>query len=82
MNTAHDLAKRGVKIFRAGIWKPRTKPGSFEGIGSEGLKWMKRVKEETGMYTSTEVATAQQLWGGTVEGPWSHGGPDNQSLTP
>ena len=43
MNTAHDLAKRGVKIFRAGIWKPRTKPGSFEGIGSEGLKWMKRV---------------------------------------
>ena len=62
MNTAHDLAKRGVKIFRAGIWKPRTKPGSFEGIGSEGLKWMKRVKEETGMYTSTEVATAQHVY--------------------
>lgn len=62
LNTAHQLAERGIKIFRAGIWKPRTKPGSFEGIGSEGLKWMKRVKEETGMYTSTEVATAQHVY--------------------
>ncbi|MBP5307262.1 MAG: bifunctional 3-deoxy-7-phosphoheptulonate synthase/chorismate mutase type II [Paludibacteraceae bacterium] len=62
LNTAHQLANHGVRIFRAGIWKPRTKPGSFEGIGSEGLKWMKRVKEETGMYTATEVATAQHVY--------------------
>lgn len=62
MNTATQLAAKGVKIFRAGIWKPRTKPGSFEGIGTAGLKWMKRVKEETGMYTATEVATAQHVY--------------------
>lgn len=57
MNTARNLAQNGIKMFRAGIWKPRTKPGGFEGIGVEGLAWMKRVKEETGMYTCTEVAT-------------------------
>ncbi len=57
MNTAINLAQNGIKMFRAGIWKPRTKPGGFEGIGVEGLAWMKRVKEETGMYTCTEVAT-------------------------
>lgn len=57
MNTASNLARNGIKIFRAGIWKPRTKPGGFEGVGVEGLAWMKRVKEETGMYTCTEVAT-------------------------
>ena len=43
MNTATQLAKKGVKIFRAGIWKPRTKPGGFEGIGTEGLGWLQRV---------------------------------------
>ncbi|MCM1333225.1 MAG: bifunctional 3-deoxy-7-phosphoheptulonate synthase/chorismate mutase type II [Bacteroides sp.] len=58
---AHELAKNGVKIFRAGIWKPRTKPGGFEGVGSQGLQWLKRVKEETGMMTSTEVATRQHV---------------------
>ncbi len=57
MNTASNLARNGIKLFRAGIWKPRTKPGGFEGVGVEGLAWMKRVKEETGMYTCTEVAT-------------------------
>ncbi len=57
MNTAINLANNGIKYFRAGIWKPRTKPGGFEGVGVEGLAWMKRVKEETGMYTCTEVAT-------------------------
>ena len=57
MCTARNLAQNGIKMFRAGIWKPRTKPGGFEGIGVEGLAWMKRVKEETGMYTCTEVAT-------------------------
>lgn len=61
MATARDLAHNGVKIFRAGIWKPRTKPGGFEGIGVEGLAWLQRVKAETGMYTSTEVATKQHV---------------------
>ena len=59
--TAKELAHNGVKIFRAGIWKPRTKPGGFEGVGVEGLAWLKRVKDETGMYTSTEVATKQHV---------------------
>ena len=61
MNTAHALAKKGVKIFRAGIWKPRTKPGGFEGVGAEGLTWMQRVKQETGMLTATEVATPKHV---------------------
>lgn len=61
METARELAANGIKIFRAGIWKPRTKPGGFEGVGVEGLQWLKRVKEETGMYTSTEVATKQHV---------------------
>lgn len=61
MATAHDLATNGIKIFRAGIWKPRTKPGGFEGVGSIGLQWLKKVKEETGMYVSTEVATKQHV---------------------
>ena len=59
--TAQELAANGIKIFRAGIWKPRTKPGGFEGIGSEGLQWMKKVKETTGMLTATEVATRQHV---------------------
>lgn len=62
MRTATVLANNGIKIFRAGIWKPRTKPGSFEGIGVEGLKWLKRVKEETGMYVATEVANAKHVY--------------------
>jgi chorismate mutase len=61
METARSLAARGVKIFRAGIWKPRTKPGGFEGVGIEGLVWLKRVKAELGMYTTVEVATAQHV---------------------
>lgn len=56
LSTARQLAMGGIKIFRAGIWKPRTKPGGFEGIGKEGLAWLKRVKDETGMYVATEVA--------------------------
>ena len=62
MSTATQLAAKGVKIFRAGIWKPRTKPGGFEGIGVEGLAWLKEVKKETGMYVSTEVATAKHVY--------------------
>ncbi len=62
LNTAKALSSKGVKIFRAGLWKPRTKPGSFEGVGSKGLQWLKRVKEETGMYVSTEVATYNHVF--------------------
>ena len=61
LDTARQLAANGIKIFRAGIWKPRTKPGGFEGVGAEGLEWLKEVKAETGMYTSTEVATRQHV---------------------
>lgn len=62
MNTAKQLAADGIKIMRAGIWKPRTKPGGFEGVGSEGLLWLKNVKKETGMYVSTEVATQKHVY--------------------
>ena len=62
METAKDLANKGIKIFRAGIWKPRTKPGGFEGVGVEGLAWLKRVQKETGMYVSTEVATKDHVF--------------------
>jgi len=57
VGTAKELSAQGIRIYRAGIWKPRTKPGGFEGVGSIGLPWLQRVKEETGMYVSTEVAT-------------------------
>lgn len=61
MTTATDLAKTGIKIFRAGVWKPRTKPGGFEGHGKKALPWIKRVKDELGMYTAVEVATANHV---------------------
>ncbi len=61
MNTARQLSDKGIKIFRAGIWKPRTKPGGFEGIGTEGLQWLKEVKKETGMYVATEIANAKHV---------------------
>ena len=61
METARQLHANGVQIYRAGIWKPRTKPGGFEGIGAEGLPWLQRVKKELGMYISTEVATAAHV---------------------
>ena len=57
LDTATRLAAYGIRIFRAGIWKPRTKPGGFEGIGAPGLEWLKKVKEQTGMLVSCEVAT-------------------------
>jgi chorismate mutase len=62
METARSIANNGIKIFRAGIWKPRTKPGGFEGVGEIGLQWLKRVKKETGMYVSTEVATRDHVF--------------------
>jgi len=61
MNVAWELAKHEIKIFRAGIWKPRTKPGGFEGIGLPGLAWLQRVRKETGMYTATEVANKDHV---------------------
>ena len=61
MTTARQLASKGCHIFRAGVWKPRTKPGGFEGNGEEALPWMKRVKEETGMAVTTEVATPEHV---------------------
>jgi chorismate mutase len=60
--TAHLLKNTGrVTALRAGIWKPRTRPGEFEGIGSIGLEWLKRAKEETGLPTAVEVATAKHV---------------------
>ncbi|WP_297249526.1 bifunctional 3-deoxy-7-phosphoheptulonate synthase/chorismate mutase type II [uncultured Prevotella sp.] len=61
MTTAKQLASKGCHIFRAGVWKPRTKPGGFEGNGEAALPWMKRVKEETGMLLTTEVATPEHV---------------------
>ena len=61
METARQLALKGCHNFRAGVWKPRTKPGGFEGNGEEALPWMKRVKEETRMLISTEVATPEHV---------------------
>lgn len=57
LTTAQELHATGIRIFRAGIWKPRTKPGGFEGVGAPALEWMQEVKKNTGMYTATEVAT-------------------------
>lgn len=62
METAYKLAENGVKIFRAGVWKPRTKPGGFEGVGTPALKWLQRVRKETGMYVATEVATEKHAY--------------------
>ena len=62
MATAHGLAATGkVDIMRAGIWKPRTRPGSFEGIGTKGLPWLQQAKKETGLPIAVEVATAKQV---------------------
>jgi len=60
--TARELSAMGIKIFRAGIWKPRTRPNAFEGVGNEGLKWLKRVKIETGMFTAIEVANVKHVY--------------------
>lgn len=56
LNIAHQLKNTDVNYYRAGIWKPRTRPGMFEGVGALGLKWLQKVKEETGLKTATEVA--------------------------
>lgn len=59
--TARQVADRGVRIFRAGVWKPRTKPGGFEGRGKAALEWLRKVREETGMLVSTEIANRRHL---------------------
>ncbi len=62
LSTARELAKdKRVFVYRGGIWKPRTRPGMFEGVGSIGLEWLKLVKQETGLLTGTEVANAQHV---------------------
>ena len=62
METAKGLKELGINVFRAGIWKPRTHPGSFEGIGAEGLAWMQQVKKEYGLKISTEVASERHVY--------------------
>lgn len=56
METAKGLKEMGINVFRAGIWKPRTHPGCFEGIGVEGLSWLQKVQKEYGLKVATEVA--------------------------
>lgn len=62
LETARQLKNVGVHIFRAGLWKPRTRPDTFEGVGKEGLPWLRKVKSELGMYTATEVANVKHVY--------------------
>lgn len=61
MSVATQLCKGGIKIFRAGVWKPRTKPGGFEGHGEIALPWLQRVQKELGMLVAVEVATPKHV---------------------
>jgi chorismate mutase len=61
LKIAHELKNTDVNYFRAGIWKPRTRPGMFEGVGALGLKWLQKVKAETGLKVCTEVANAAHV---------------------
>ncbi|QIK16707.1 bifunctional 3-deoxy-7-phosphoheptulonate synthase/chorismate mutase type II [Blattabacterium sp. DPU] len=61
LKTANRLNSSYVQVFRAGIWKPRTKPNNFEGIGKEGLKWLRKVKKNTGLMVATEIANAEHV---------------------
>ena len=61
LDAARALSLAGVKVFRAGVWKPRTMPGGFEGVGDRGLSWLQVVKRETGMLVATEVATVEHV---------------------
>lgn len=62
METARQIKEQGINIFRAGIWKPRTRPNTFEGVGKTGLLWLKKVQSELGMLTATEVANANHVF--------------------
>jgi len=61
LEIAHQLKDTDATVLRAGIWKPRTRPGNFEGVGALGLKWLQKAKEETGMLITTEVANANHV---------------------
>lgn len=61
MTTARELVDKNINVFRAGIWKPRTRPNSFEGVGKKGLRWLKTVKEEFGLPVATEVANEKHV---------------------
>jgi len=61
LKIAHELKDSDVTVYRAGIWKPRTRPGMFEGVGAIGLGWLKKVKEQTGLLTATEVANKDHV---------------------
>ena len=61
METAKGLKEMGLNVFRAGIWKPRTHPGCFEGVGVEGLEWLRKVQSEYGLKVSTEVASERHV---------------------
>ena len=61
LQTAHQLKETDTNVFRAGIWKPRTRPGGFEGVGEKGLPWLKRVREETGLKITTEVGNVEHV---------------------
>jgi chorismate mutase len=61
LSIARELKDSKVSIFRAGIWKPRTRPGGFEGVGAIGLKWLQKAKKETGLLMAIEVATSAQV---------------------
>ena len=61
LTTARLMAKAGVSIFRAGVWKPRTEPGAFEGVGTEALAWLAEAQQETGLPVATEVATPEHV---------------------
>ena len=61
ITTARDLNAMGITVYRAGLWKPRTLPGTFQGVGAIGLEWLSLVKQETGMKVATEVATREHV---------------------
>lgn len=61
LQTAMELATNGIPVLRAGLWKPRTRPGNFEGVGEKGLGWMSHIREVTGMAMATEVATPHHV---------------------
>lgn len=61
LEIAHELKNTDATVFRAGVWKPRTRPGGFEGVGAVALPWLQRVKKETGMLIAVEVANLAQI---------------------
>ncbi|NIJ44329.1 chorismate mutase [Wenyingzhuangia heitensis] len=61
LKIAHELKNTDATVFRAGVWKPRTRPGGFEGVGAVALPWLKKVKEQTGLLTAVEVANVAHV---------------------